>query len=75
MDIKMEKRYLSSATPIPVMRALRKLGSDIRAARLRRRIPTALIAERASISRTTLNKVIRQKNLWVSSGSGSLPSE
>ena len=40
-------------------RALRKLGSDIRAARLRRRIPTALMAERASISRTTLNKVVK----------------
>jgi len=53
----METNYLPSATPIPVTRALRKLGSDIRAARLRRRIPTALMAERASISRTTLNKV------------------
>src|SRR5665213_2392744 len=57
MDVRMKKHYLSSATPIPVTRALRKLGSDIRAARLRRRIPTALMAERASISRTTLNKV------------------
>jgi transcriptional regulator with XRE-family HTH domain len=43
--------------PIPVARALRKLGRDIREARLRRRIPVALLAERASISRTTLNKV------------------
>jgi transcriptional regulator with XRE-family HTH domain len=46
-----------SATPIPVIRALRKLGQDIRDARRRRRIPVALMAERASISRTTLNKV------------------
>jgi transcriptional regulator with XRE-family HTH domain len=43
--------------PLPVQRALRKLGQDLREARLRRRVPTALMAERASISRTTLNKV------------------
>jgi DNA-binding XRE family transcriptional regulator len=43
--------------PLPVQRALRKLGLDLRDARRRRRIPTALMAERASISRTTLNKV------------------
>jgi hypothetical protein len=43
--------------PIPVKRALRKLGHDIRDARRRRRIPVAILAERASISRTTLNKV------------------
>lgn len=43
--------------PIPVRRALRKLGSDIRDARRRRRIPSAVLAERASISRTTLVKV------------------
>jgi hypothetical protein len=42
---------------IPVRRALRSLGSDIRAARLRRRIPMSIIAERASISRTTLDKI------------------
>ena len=43
--------------PIPVQRALRKLGRDIRDARRRRRIPTAILAERASISRTTLGKI------------------
>jgi DNA-binding XRE family transcriptional regulator len=43
--------------PIPVRRALRKLGSDIRDARRRRRIPAAVLAERAAISRTTLVKV------------------
>ena len=43
--------------PIPVERALRKLGADIRDARRRRRIPTTLLAERASVSRTTLGKV------------------
>jgi DNA-binding XRE family transcriptional regulator len=45
------------ALPLPVRTALRKLGGDIRDARLRRRIPTKIMAERASISRTTLNKV------------------
>jgi transcriptional regulator with XRE-family HTH domain len=43
--------------PIPVSRALRKLGHDIGDARRRRRIPVAILAERASISRMTLNKV------------------
>jgi len=43
--------------PIPVRRALRKLGHDIRDARRRRRIPVAIMAQRASISRMTLNKV------------------
>jgi DNA-binding XRE family transcriptional regulator len=43
--------------PIPVTRALRKLGHDIRDARRRRRIPAAILAQRASISRTTLHKV------------------
>jgi DNA-binding XRE family transcriptional regulator len=45
------------STPLPVVRALRKLGSDIRDARRRRRIPVAILAERASISRTTLNHI------------------
>lgn len=43
--------------PIPVRRALRKLGGDIKDARRRRRIPTAVMAERALISRPTLVKV------------------
>lgn len=43
--------------PVPVIRALRKLGSDIRDARRRRRIPVAILSERASMSRTTLNKI------------------
>ena len=45
------------ALPIPVRRSLRKLGRDIRDARRRRRIPAAIVAQRASISRTTLVKV------------------
>lgn len=53
----MEKPSASSVTPVPVRRALRKLGQDIRDARLRRRIPTEILAQRASISRMTLYKV------------------
>jgi transcriptional regulator with XRE-family HTH domain len=53
----MNKMPVTSTTPIPVRRALRKLGQDIRDARLRRRIPTAILAQRATISRTTLYKV------------------
>lgn len=52
----MKKNPFSEA-PMPVGRALRKLGHDIRDARRRRRIPVAILAERASVSRTTLNKV------------------
>ena len=43
--------------PLPVKRALAKLGADIKSARLRRRISTVLMAERAFISRSTLQKV------------------
>jgi hypothetical protein len=45
--------------PLPVTRALRKLGADLRDARRRRRIPTTTMAARASISRTTLAKIER----------------
>lgn len=43
--------------PIPVRHSLRKLGHDMRDARRRRRIPVAIAAQRASISRTTLVKI------------------
>ncbi len=43
--------------PIPVARALKKLGNDLRDARKRRRIPMQLAAERAGISRSTLDKI------------------
>ncbi len=49
MDIK--------GTPLPVKRALKKLGNDICNARKRRRIPMQLAADRASISRATLSKI------------------
>jgi len=53
----MAEKRSDYSLPLPVRRALRKLGRDIRDARLRRRIPAALVAERASISRTTLFKL------------------
>jgi DNA-binding XRE family transcriptional regulator len=43
--------------PVPVVRALRKLGQDINDARRRRRITIALMAERANLSRTTIGKI------------------
>ena len=43
--------------PLPVLHGLRKLGADLKSARRRRRISTSLMAERASISRTTLVKI------------------
>lgn len=45
--------------PIPVLRALRKLGQDIKDARRRRRIPMAIAAERASISKPTMIRIER----------------
>lgn len=44
-------------TPLPVKRALKKLGQDLRDARKRRRITMELAAERAAISRATLTKI------------------
>ena len=55
--INMKETNLHLHLPIPVNRALRKLGQDICDARRRRRIPVAIMAERAFISRTTLNKI------------------
>ena len=40
-----------------VRRALRKLGADIQDARRRRRLPMAVVAERAFTSRSTLQKI------------------
>ncbi|MEO6718014.1 MAG: helix-turn-helix transcriptional regulator [Novosphingobium sp.] len=43
--------------PAAVRRALRKLGADIHDARRRRRLPMAVIAERAFTSRSTLQRI------------------
>src|SRR5438552_11311503 len=50
-------RSTAPTLPLPARRALLKLGHDLRDARRRRRIPSAVAAERASISRMTLLKV------------------
>lgn len=46
-----------NATPLPVKRALKKLGEDLKSARKRRRIPMQLAADRAGIARATLSKI------------------
>ncbi len=43
--------------PVAVRRTLRKLGADIRDARRRRKLPMAVVAERAFTSRSTLQRV------------------
>ena len=48
-----------SKLPIPLINVLRKLGQDISDARKRRRIPMALLAERAGILPATLAKIER----------------
>ena len=50
-------RKSKNTLPIPVRRTLGKLGAEIRDARRRRGIPTTVMAERAFISRMTLNKI------------------
>jgi len=54
---KMRTSRSSIVLPLPVRRALRKLGHDLKDARRRRRIATAVLAERASVSRATLVKI------------------
>jgi len=53
----MKTSKAKTALPLPVARALRKLGTDISVARKRRRISTLLMAQRAFISRNTLAKL------------------
>lgn len=43
--------------PAAVRRVLRKLGADIHDARRRRKLPMAIVAERAFTSRSTLQKI------------------
>ncbi len=53
------KRMLTvtSTTPLPVSRAIRKLGSDISLARRRRRISQASLAERMGASLSTVRRM------------------
>lgn len=49
----------SPLLPLQIRRTLRQLGSDLRDARKRRRLPTVIVAERAQISLPTLRRVER----------------
>ncbi len=53
----MVSKSSKNSYPLPLSRALQKFGADIKDARRRRRISVSVMAERASISRVTLNKV------------------
>ncbi len=44
---------------VTVLRTLRKLGADLRDARLRRRLPMQLVADRARTTRATLTRIER----------------
>ncbi len=43
--------------PIPVNKALQKLGADLKEARIKRRLTMTLVEERAGITHVTLTKV------------------
>ncbi|MEI8396788.1 MAG: helix-turn-helix domain-containing protein [Rhodospirillaceae bacterium] len=45
------------APTLGAKRAIRKIGADLRVARLRRRLPMEIVAERAFISRGTLTRI------------------
>ena len=53
----MNTSHTTRSLPIPVNRALSKLGRDISAARRRRRITMEVLAARAGINRKTLAKI------------------
>jgi transcriptional regulator with XRE-family HTH domain len=48
---------MESPTPLPVERAIRKLGSDISLARRRRHISQASLAERMGASLSTIRRI------------------
>ena len=43
--------------PIPVKKAMKKLGADLKEARIKRRLTMALVEERAGITHITLSRV------------------
>ena len=46
----------TSIIPLPVNKALKKLGADLKEARIKRRLTMALVEERAGITHITLTK-------------------
>ena len=57
----------TSVIPIPVNKALRKLGADLKEARIKRRLTMSLVEEREGITHITLTKV-EKGDLGVSIG-------
>jgi len=51
------KQDLTQNFPLPVKRALKKFGADIRIARLKRGMTIAMMAERIGIHRSTYGKL------------------
>lgn len=51
------KQNLVWLLPLPVRRALKKFGADIRIARLKRGFTVAMMAERVGIHRSTYSKI------------------
>jgi len=51
------KQDLTHVLPLPVKRALKKFGDDIRIARLKRGMTIAMLAERIGIHRSTYGKL------------------
>lgn len=51
--------YSSRPTPLPVNRAIIKLGEDVSKARRRRRLSRASLAERSGVSEATLKRLER----------------
>ena len=59
MQTYVRKMKKTSIIPIPVNKALKKLGADLKEARIKRRLTMALVEERAGITHVTLTKVER----------------
>jgi transcriptional regulator with XRE-family HTH domain len=55
----MKSSAAMAGLPVAVRRELTRLGRDLSAARRRRRLTTALVAERAFVSRNTITRVER----------------
>ena len=51
------KHDLTESTPLPVRRALKKFGADIRIARLKRGLTIAMMAERIGVHRSTYSRI------------------
>ncbi|MBS0634951.1 MAG: helix-turn-helix transcriptional regulator [Verrucomicrobia bacterium] len=51
------KKEIANVLPIPVARALKKFGQDLRIARLKRGLTIAMMSERMGIHRSTYGKI------------------